>query len=202
MTKKQNWMRQAVVPSIIGLIGVYGLWDVVVKPIVDARRAESQVCTLEVDNAMVIDKSGNSPQAAVGKSDALGNLPTVVPLGQVRTVTIHVKNPNNRAVQYKWQAKYGQLNPSGMSLQGNSVYTAPARLVNDTITVEVKSVGCAPVTRSLTVAVVPSASSPSVKPSPQAPSHPPASELFPPNGDSSAPSSTSPEPAPPGEPRF
>lgn len=73
---------------------------------------------------------------------------------QSMSVVIDVKNPDNLALLFNWQAIYGKMNPGLRTSSIQSAYTAPPTLVDDTISVEVSAPGCLPLQLSKQVKVI------------------------------------------------
>lgn len=147
-----------IVPSIaVILIGAYGTWDLVLKPLVQVDQVPTQACVTSV-TSVTVEKPAKAGEPAKQVSAPEG-LPLVVPAGEKRTISIDVDNPDQKPVIYTWKATYGQFS-SRVSTKNQATYTAPTALVNDKITVEVRLQGCSMAQRAVTIAVVPSASSP------------------------------------------
>jgi len=146
------------VPSIaVILIGVYGTWDLVVKPLVRVDQVPVEACITPVTNVMV---EKPAKPGVPGKTVAAPEgLPLVVPAGEKRTISVDIENPDEKPVIYTWKATYGTFS-SGVSTENQSTYIAPTSLVNDKITVEVRLQGCSRTKRTVAIAVVPSAGTP------------------------------------------
>jgi hypothetical protein len=176
-----------IVPSIaVMLIGAYGTWDLVIKPLVQVDQAPTQACATLVMGVMV--EKPAKPGTSAKKASAPEGLPLVVPAGEKRIISIEVDNPDDKPVVYTWKATYGQFS-SRVTTDNQATYTAPTALVNDKITVEVRLQGCSMAQRTVTIAVVPSAGAP--LPDPTLP-NPTNSPIF----DPLAPLPASPPPIP------
>lgn len=173
-----------IVPSIaVILIGAYGTWDLVIKPLVQVDQAPIQACVTSV-TSVIVEKPAKSGEPAKPVSAPEG-LPLVVPAGEKRTISIDVDNPDQKPVIYTWKATYGQFS-SRVSTENQATYTAPTALVNDKITVEVRLQGCSMAQRTVTIAVVPSASSPLPASTLPNPANSSASDLLAPSAPSPA----------------
>ncbi len=147
-----------IVPSIaVMLIGAYGTWDLVIKPLVQVDQAPTQACTTLVTGVMV--EKPAKPGTSAKKTSAPEGLPLVVPAGEKRVISIAVDNPDDKPIIYTWKATYGQFS-SRVTTDNQATYTVPNALVNDKITVEARLQGCSVAQRTVTIAVVPSAGSP------------------------------------------
>jgi hypothetical protein len=147
-----------IVPSIaVIMIGAYGTWDLVVKPLVRVDQIPTEACISPVNTVMV--EKPAKPGVPGKKVAAPEGLPLVVPAGEKRTISVDVENPDGKPVIYTWKATYGTFS-SGVSTDNQSTYIAPTSLVNDKITVEVRLQGCSAAKRTVAIAVVPSAGTP------------------------------------------
>ncbi len=160
MAEKETWgdrLSRAAAPIAVILVGAYGTWDVVIKPWVKFQPA-AEACTTTVTIVSIA-----KPDPKTGKSGSSVNapegLPLVVEAGATRLISAQVDNPEAKPVIYQWKATYGQFR-SRVTTGQESIYVAPTQLVNDTITVEARVQGCSLTKRSVAIAVVPSASSP------------------------------------------
>lgn len=181
-----------IVPSIaVILIGAYGTWDLVIKPLVQVEQAPTQACVTSVTGVMI--EKPAKPGAPVKQMAAPEGLPLVVPAGEKRTISVEVDNPDEKPVIYTWKATYGQFS-SRVTTDNQATYTAPSALVNDKITVEVRLQGCSMAQRTVTIAVVPSAGAPLPDPTLPNPTNSPISDPLAP-----LPNSPLPEPKIPGQ---
>lgn len=147
-----------IVPSIaVMLIGAYGTWDLVIKPLVQVDQVPTQTCATLVTGVMV--EKPAKPGTRAKKASAPEGLPLVVPAGEKRIISIAVDNPDDKPVIYTWKATYGQFS-SRVTTDNQATYTAPNALVNDKITVEARLQGCSVAQRTVTIAVVPAVGSP------------------------------------------
>jgi hypothetical protein len=158
MSGQANWLSRAIGPTVILLIGVYGLWDVVIQPFMAGLKKAPTVCQVIVAEMQV--KPGDRPLETASSStgqEAIvpSGLPVVAATGGKLNVSLEVTNPDDQPVNYTWKALYGRvIAPSTSSKR--AIYTAPDRLVDDVISVRVVSPGCLPVEKNRTIAVVPS----------------------------------------------
>jgi hypothetical protein len=208
MSGQAKWFNRAISPTVIVLIGAYGLWDVVVQPFMAGLKKPPAVCQVVVAETIVAKpgdhqtEPSRSPSAKESPTPQSSQepivpaaLPIVVPVGKTLTVTVQVTNPDDQPVTYTWEALRGQINPR-WGTHNWTTYTAPLQLVDDLVSVRITSPGCIPVRRSKTIAIVPAAS-PSPLPSLPVPSDPLGSPLPLPSLPGGEPS-----PEEPVEPRF
>ncbi|EKQ69054.1 hypothetical protein OsccyDRAFT_1661 [Leptolyngbyaceae cyanobacterium JSC-12] len=160
MTKRQTWIDQLnryVFPLVVVGIGMYGTWDLIIQPLSKVQ-PPTNTCTTLLVNVTVL-KPSSQPGQPPKKIQAPKGLPIVVPAGEKRIFLASVENPDEKSVIYQWRSTYGQFE-SRVTMEPQSIYTAPRSLVNDTITLEASVQGCAPAKRTIEIAVVPSANVP------------------------------------------
>lgn len=160
MAKRQTWLDQLnryIFPVLVVAIGLYGTWDLIVLPNARIERPLN-VCTTTIADVAVFKLSPKSDQPPK-RIQAPAGLPIVVPAGETRILSIDVSNPDEKPVIYQWRATYGQFE-SRYSMQNRSAYIAPRSLINDTLTLEATTQGCAAAKRTIEIAVVPSADVP------------------------------------------
>ncbi len=78
----------------------------------------------------------------------------VIKINESIKVSIRADNPAGQALLFNWQAVYGQMDPGLRADSAQSIYTAPSKSVDDTISVEITMPGCTPVKRSQQIAVI------------------------------------------------
>jgi hypothetical protein len=173
MAKRQTWLEQInryVLPLVVVGIGLYGTWDLIVRPLAKIEQPLN-VCTTNVIDVAVL-KPATQPDQPPRRVQAPEGLPIVVPAGETRLLSIEVENPEQQPVVYQWQATHGQF-AARITVENQSAYTAPRSLVNDTITVQATLQGCSPAKRTIDLAIVPSAKAPMTEqPLPETPALP------------------------------
>lgn len=160
MAKPQTWLEQLNrygVPLVVAAIGVYGTWDLIVQPWMRVEQPV-EVCSTRIFDVAVL-KPSPKPEEPPKRIQAPEGLPLVVPAGETRIFSVDMDNPDQKPVVYQWRSTYGQF-ASRVTVEGKTTYTAPRSLVNDKITVEATLQGCAPVKRTVELAIVPSAKFP------------------------------------------
>ncbi|MDX2230962.1 MAG: hypothetical protein NW220_15085 [Leptolyngbyaceae cyanobacterium bins.349] len=164
MSKRQTWfdqLRRYCLPLIVVAIGLYGTWDLVAQPLIGLFRVEQPVdlCATQVYDVAVFKPSSN-PNQPPKRVQSTAGLPIIVPAAEQRLLSVDIENPDQKSAMYQWRATYGQFD-SRITIENQSVYTAPLSLVNDTITVEATLQGCSPTKRTLELAIIPSTQVPS-----------------------------------------
>jgi hypothetical protein len=187
----ESWLEQlsrVVAPVAVVAIASYGAWDLVIQPLLHSRRITEDTCSTRIAN-IFIEKPGSNPSEPSKKVKAPEDLPLVVPAGEQRPIIIEVENPESESAIYAWNATYGQFN-SRRSAENRAIYTAPRKLINDKLTLEVTVGTCSTAKRTITIAVVPSASMP-LEPLPSVPNSP----TFPSSAPTPTPLSPTPSPS-------
>lgn len=160
MSNKPSWLDQLsrmVFPVAVVAIAGYGAWDLLLRDSFNLR-PPAEACSTAIDNVAVFKPSAD-PEQPPQRVQAPPGLAIVVPAGEKRIIAVAVDNPEEKGVVHNWRAVYGQFG-SRLTVDPESVYTAPLSLVNDTITIEVAKQGCTAATRTLDIAVIPSATAP------------------------------------------
>jgi hypothetical protein len=159
MSGQANWLNRAIGPTVIVLIGAYGLWDVVIQPFIAGLKKTPTICQVVVAGMEVkpSDRPAETASPTTGQEPIVpAGLPVVVATGGKLNIRLEVSNPDNQPLNYTWKALHGQI--ISPSRSNRAIYTAPDRLVDDVVSVQVVSPGCLPIQKSRTIAVVPAAS--------------------------------------------
>ena len=94
----------------------------------------NQVKTPELTPAQVNACDFSVDEISLGKS--------IIETLQPVTVSVRISNPKGLSILYNWSSVYGDMQPGLNSTSSQSIYTAPTKPGEDTITVNVSAPGC------------------------------------------------------------
>jgi hypothetical protein len=133
-SSRSRSIDRIVVPIVVALVGSAGFWAYLQGIFPFQVRPSSQACQINVAEISL-------ERAVIEVNQSIG-------------VSVRADNPDGSSLLYNWQAAYGQMNPSVRSKNPQSVYTAPATPVDDTISVDITLANCNSVRKTQDISVL------------------------------------------------